>query len=168
MYSLISYPKLSALKRPHLRYVKRILGRYDWLKLSALLLPPHIPAKLGVVAHQLPTTQVPMRRRGPGPCESGTVLPLLPKSPAALCRSKPTAAEGHESRSSPTDGQELGERQKKERGPWQEKEGRKESEVMRRRAGAHTGVMCLLLSPYSSPGCSSAYFCCPELQCIQQ
>jgi len=36
-----------------------------------------------------------MRRRGPGPCESGTVLPLLPKSPAAPCRSKPTAAEGH-------------------------------------------------------------------------
>lgn len=71
-----------------------------------------------------------MRKRGPGPCESGTVLPLLPKSPAALCRSKPTAAEGHESHSSPTDGQELGERQKKERGPWQEKEGRKESEVM--------------------------------------
>lgn len=93
-----------------------------------------------------------MRKRGPAPCKSGTVLLLFPKSPAAPCRSKPTEEQAAE------DAQELllthrraGAGGKTEEGkePIAGK-GRKEREVMGRRAGAHAGVTCLLL-PLQQP-----------------
>lgn len=168
MYSLISYPKLSALKCPHLRYVKRILGSFDWLTLSPAS-PPSYTSKIRSCCTSATYHTSTYEEERPWSMWVRHSATTAPQKPCSTLQEQTNSCRGtHESCSSPIDEQELGERQKKERGPWQEKEGRKESEVMWRRAGAHTGVMCLLLSPYSSPGCSSAYFCCPELQCIQQ
>lgn len=138
MYSLISYPKLSALKCPHLRYVKRILGSFDWLTLSPAS-PPSYTSKIRSCCTSATYHTSTYEEERPWSMWVRHSATTAPQKPCSTLQEQTNSCRGtHESCSSPIDEQELGERQKKERGPWQEKEGRKEGERSNVKKGKST------------------------------